>query len=176
MAKAKKAKAEAAATETKVSNKGKKQFTLGGKAAKIREKFSAIYTLIPKSELEYRGKKGDVTAKRLVTVKAEDGTKSKVQKEYTGAEAKKIATERYYSVFGSRLNAKQSSANADAMNDMAIDAIKSFLSKHSTLEAQQKNGQQLLDVLMAIYVEPRVAGERKTREKKVKSAVTFDDL
>ncbi len=175
MAKAKKVKPEAS-TEAKVSNKGKKQFTLSGKAEKVRTFFSKIYTNTPKENLDYRGKKEDLTAKKQVKKKNEDGTYTTSQKTLSGTEAKQLATTRYYSAFGRRLADKQSNPNIDAMNEKAIDAIKMFLSKNTTLEAQQKNGQEILDVLMSIYTSPRVAGERKAREVKVKSAVSFDEL
>lgn len=168
--KEKAAKKEAApVVEKKTSGKGVRSFVWEGHAKIIRDKFSGIYANIPKANLEFRGKKDSIVAKKTFTKK--DGTKE--TKEFSGEEAKRIATERYYSHFGTRLQKRQNPER----NKVALEALRSFLTANDTVESQARNGQAVLDVLMEIYKEPRAAGTGGAkREKKVKGAVSLEGL
>lgn len=183
MAKNKKPKEASMETETsgsekvtvteKTGGKGKKSFTLEGQAAKVVNAFGHIYRQLDKKSLAYRGKKGEnLVAKKKVKTKDEEGKVVIVTKELSGTEAQNLATQRYYSSFGSRVNKRQT----EERNTAALEAIKGFIATHSDLESQKANGQELLDILMGIYKEERKAGTGKVYVKKESKALSMDDI
>jgi hypothetical protein len=159
--------------EVKTGGKGKKKFTLEGDAAKVVSAFGVIYRNLDKKNLAYRGKKGEnLVAKKKVKKKNAEGQVVIETVELAGTEAQNLATQRYYSSFGSRVNRRQT----DERNSAALEAIRGFVATHSDMDSQKQNGQELLDILMGIYKEERKAGTGKTYVKKEAKALSLSDL